>query len=287
MPGVIFAVPCFVVMSFFLSWTIFDNLDTARLYNRIGKLVLPFVTWGFISYLIAIVTGDRAGIEPLLWQLSLGHATCTPLYYLFDVTVIIIILFVLRKCFSLQLFLVVSAFLAVICLYAQYSGLNYYIFGSLPFEASYPLGRIAELFPNAVAGFILASINRKGWLRIIIGVILVGTGLLMVSPCRVSSQFGYSGLAPLFVASGLVLLATTWTVSPRHFSWLYVLSSTTAGIYYIHCIVGVVLTHLGYGSYLLVLLVSFLIVLLGLHLPGLYMLFNGRRPVLRNVNGQK
>ncbi len=287
MPGVTFAVPCFVVMSFFLSWKMIDDKDSIRLLKRIQGLVIPFFSWGCISYLIAILIGNSAGLAPLLWQLCLGHATCTPLYYLFDVTVIMTFIFVLRKCLVRWAFCIAVALLVVICLFMQYSGLNHFIFGRLPFEASYPLGRIAELFPHAVMGCTLASINRKGWRSAIIGIILVGAGLLMVSPFRVPLQFGYAGLAPLFVASGLVSIVTAWTVTPGIFSWVRTLSSTTAGIYYIHCTVGAILTYFGRGSYLLVLLASFFIVLLGLHVPGLCMLFNGRHRVLLNTNANK
>ena len=287
MPGVGFAVPCFVMISFFLSWNILDSLDTIRFHKRVRGLVIPFIVWGCVSYLIAIATGTSTGIESLLWQLSFGHATCTPLYYLFDVLVIMNILFMLRKCLSERLFWGVTTLMVIICLIMQYSGLNYHIFGGFPYEASYSLGRIAEFFPHAVMGCFLASMNPKGLRMVIIGVVLVGAGLLMVSPCRVSSQFGYGGFAPLAVSSGLVLMATAWTISPYHLSWLYVVSSTTAGVYYIHCIVGVVLSYFGYGSYLLVLLVSFLLVLSGLHLPGLYMLFNGRRSVLWDSSRNK
>lgn len=121
MPGVAFAVPCFVVMSFFFSWKTLDDVDGFRLFKRIKRLAIPFVSWGCVSYLISITIGNSRGMEPLLWQLCLGHATCTPLYYIFDITVIFVLLFLLRKCFVRRFFWPIVVGLAVVCFSLQYS----------------------------------------------------------------------------------------------------------------------------------------------------------------------
>lgn len=47
----------------------------------------------------------------------------------------------------------------VIAYAMQYTGINYEIFSKLPYSMSYTLGRIAEMFPFAAAGYLLGNKN--------------------------------------------------------------------------------------------------------------------------------
>ena len=284
-PGVAFAVPCFVVISFFFSWKYLKAVDVVKLRRRLWRLAIPFFAWGIVSYFVALAIGTHTGITPLLWQLMLGHSTCAPLYYLFEVAVFVMLLFLLRKLVTGSLFWWMVTLLAIGCLCAQYTEVNHRVWSSLPFEASYPLGRIVELFPHAVAGCALAALDWKGWRAFIIGLVLFGCGTVMIKcpPFRVSAHFGYAGISYLLGASGLVLSATAWSGTKYSLQALCCLSAATAGVYYIHPIVGSVLNYFGVGYYSLVVFVSFFVVLLGLHLPWVCVLFNRRHPISLGV----
>ena len=284
-PGMGFAVPCFMIISFFFSWKMIDSVDAVKLRQRLWRLAVPFFAWGFVSYIVALALGTSSGIAPLIWQLTLGHSTCAPLYFLFNVAVLMVVLFMLRKFMAFRIFWCVVTALLVVCLWAQYSGVNYCIWKSLPFEASYPIGRIFELFPHAVAGCALAALECRGWRAFVLGVILFGCGVLMnmCTPFRVSDQFGYAGLVNLLGASGLVLSATAWRGGKRSSFGVCSLSIATAGVYFIHPIVGSILNHFGLGCFSLVLIISFSITLLGLHVPLVCVLFNKRHPIAKKA----
>lgn len=280
-PGVAFAVPCFVIISFFFAWKMIDSIDVIKLRQRLWRLLVPFFVWGIVSYVVALAIGIHSGITPLLWQLTLGHSTCAPLYYLFDVAVFMVILFLLRKFMACRMFWCVITTLVIGCLWMQYTGVNYYIWSPLPSEASYPIGRIFELFPHAVGGCALSALDLKGWRAFALGTVLFVCGMTMIvcAPFRVSAQFGYAGLPYLLGASGLVLSATAWSGGECWFWRVCNLSVATAGVYFIHPIVGFILNHFGLGCFSLVMFMSFCTVILGLHIPGICVLFNKRHPI--------
>ena len=278
MPVVKFAVPCFVVISFFLGWRMVESGEFARLGRRLSRLAVPFFAWGCVSYIVAVASGAKTGLAPLLWQLSLGHSTCMPLYYLFDMAVMMVVLFVVRRCFPVQVFWCIVGFLALACMCMQYSELNYELFGQLPVEASFPLGRIVELFPSAVAGCVIATGVLCGRRSFTVGVALsvVAVVTLLCEFLVVGKQFGYAGFALLIGPIGFVLMSTAFTSRNPMLRRVRIVSAATAGVYFIHTIVGDVLHLFKARNYWSVLLISFAITMIGLRIPVVCNAFNGR-----------
>ncbi len=271
MPGIRFAVPFFVVTSFFFAWKTIDGEDAGRLGRKLWRLWLPFLTWGAVSYAVAIAIGTRTGLKPLLWQMTLGHDTCKPLYYLLDAGIVMSLLFGLRRLFVRKGFWYAAVALAATCLALQYSEWNWCAFSRLPIQASYPLGRIVEFIPLAVAGCALAAIGLRGWRAVVAGAgLIVASGLITrIAAFCVEDSFGYAGLAQLAGAAGIVLAATSWKSVDSRFLAIRNVSIATAGVYFVHNIIGNALVHFGHGGYLTVLSLSFAFAFAGLHIPGL------------------
>jgi surface polysaccharide O-acyltransferase-like enzyme len=283
-PVVKFAVPCFVVISFFFGWRTIAAGDFARLRRCLFRLAVPFFAWGVVSYVVAIAQGTKSGISPLLWQMLLGHSTCMPLYYLWDVAAMTVFLFVLGRYLSGRAFWWAAGGIVLACFALQVSGLNYRLFSRLPFEAAFPLGRLAELLPSAVAGCAIAAAATRGCGTLAVGLMAacVPVVLLLCGISGAKDGFGYAGPLLLAGASGMVLAATAFTSGDPRLAKIRLLSEATAGVYFIHTIVGDVLHVFKTPKFPQVLLISLLVTLIGLRLPIVRVLFNGKvrkRPV--------
>lgn len=280
MPVVKFAVPCFVAISFFFGWRTIESKSPERLLKNVARLAIPFFAWGVVSYLVALALGTKSGIAPLLWQLTLGHATCMPLYYLLDMAAIMAALFAFRRFLPVHAFWSVAGFLVLACLALQYSGLNYKAFGGLPFEAAFPLGRIAELLPAAVAGCAIAAGVPRGRGSFAAGAALssaaVATLLCGWLAVEKQVQFGYAGLALFVGSAGFVLMGTAFATQNPVLRRIRSVSAATAGVYFIHTIVGDVLCRFGVRKYWPILAVSFIVTMIGLRIPLVRRAFNGR-----------
>lgn len=278
MPVVKFAVPCFVAISFFLGWKMIESKSPERLLRSLSRLAIPFFTWGVVSYLVALALGIKSGIAPLLWQLTLGHSTCMPLYYLLDMALMMAALFAARRFLPARAFWTVVGVLVPACLFFQYSGLNYTAFGGLPFEASFPLGRLAELFPAAVAGCaIAASVPRgRGTFAAGAAISAAAVATLLCGFLAVGKEFGYAGIALFAGTVGFLAMGAAFTSENPMLNRIRIVSAATAGVYFIHTIVGDVFCHFGTRKYWPILAVSFAIAMVGLRIPFVRRAFNGR-----------
>lgn len=269
--GMGYAVACFVTISFFFAWRMIESSKADRLKGRLLKLAVPFFAWGAVSYFVALAIGSRNGLAPLFWQLTFGHDTCKPLYYLLDVAIVMSVLFSLRRFLLFRSFWVVAAVLSLFALCAQYTGFNYRIFSALPIQASYTLGRAVEFLPIAVVGCALGAIAIRGRLSLVVGMVLIvcGTVATKCGLLKVDNQFGFAGVSQILISAGVVTVATAWTTGNEHLKAIRAISVASAGIYYIHTIVGGVLAHLGYAGYLVVFCTTAVIVFAGLRVPVL------------------
>ncbi len=277
-PAVRFAVPCFVAISFFFGWRTITTGELARLRRSLVRFAVPFFAWGTVSYVVAVAIGTKTGLSPLLWQLSLGHSTCMPLYYLFDMAVMLTLIFFLRRIFPARVFWGALGCIAAACFWLQYSGLNYRLFHPMVFEAAFPLGRMAELLPSAVTGCAIAAVAARGLRSLVAGlaISLVSVVLMYLGISGTAGDFGYSGFTLAAGAAGLLLASTAFASGDPRLAKIRILSEATAGVYFIHTIVGDVLHVFKTPKFPQVLLISLLVTLIGLRLPIVRALFNGR-----------
>ena len=90
-------------------------------------------------------------------QLLFGAYLDPPMWFLVDLIILSILFYsifwLLRDAERGILAIVIVTGVAI---YAQYSGLNYKIFGNLPYYSKWTLGRLAELVPLASLGIVLS-----------------------------------------------------------------------------------------------------------------------------------
>lgn len=199
-------------------------------------------------------------------QLTLGHTVCPPLYYLFDVSVIVLILWLLMRYFTSRY---VLWGLICCCLFVQYFGLNAWLFADLDDAYRYSLGRVVELLPYGALGLCIR--NPKFSYKWLLGVLI---GLVVYK--FVDGRFGgfeYNGIGLMIetvcVCSFFIALGQRFSERLPKTSSFDVLSG---GVYFTHYIIGscfVACTDLREGALLVaIIFFSALVVsLLIAHIP--------------------
>lgn len=235
--------PAFMLIAVFLNA---KKIGSRGVLSRIKRLYIPFGAWGLIYFLFYSIAEKRFDVNVLLKQLLLGVPACPPLYFIMLLMVSTVILWALQRVVSGSLVEAAVLGLAVACLALQYSGLNACAFGKLPLHEGASLGRFAELFPAAAAGYLLAVCVRRRWLVALLSMMFFGAtayfGMELGAP-----GFSYQGLRLLALATGLSS-AFIWlgdivkvTVENRYMLLVKDAAGQTAGIYYVHLLVGKIL----------------------------------------------
>lgn len=204
-PGVGCAVPCFMFLSFFLSEKIFsDNALREGVKRRLIGFYVPFVVWGSISWIVRFLFTGNWNLMDLLFQLTFGHVTNSPLYYLFD-SIVVFIFFVIAHRFIGRWIVFFSISVIAMSFVLQYSGQNYWMWSQLDSRVSFPVGRICELMPFAAAGLLFARVKRIGKEMFLLGVAMLFFAMMMkrYGLFVVHWQFGYAGVFTALAAIGV------------------------------------------------------------------------------------
>lgn len=214
------AVPCFIILSFYLMCNSFLSRNEDRSKTRLIKLLVPQIGWTVIYYVvyqfldILFSTGLTIGITDFFWQLFTGHSrNLNPsMWYQIDIIAITLLFYLvfrlLKKDKHAYLFLVV---LTVFCYCLQYSGINRAMFGNLRFELKYPLGRIAETIPLSFIGFslkyfdVFEKLKKVRYVAMTLCVVLFFVGYNI--PWIILKDFGYAGFCKPWLAICIITFA--------------------------------------------------------------------------------
>ena len=249
------AAPSFFLLSFFLSAKYIVLSNNGKHHNRIKRLLLLFYFWGFIGWAVqALFSGAEKDsvIMSLIWQLFTGSSANTPLWYLIVLVWITMLYFFIFKIAGRKAGMLIVSGLGVLSLAAQYTGINYWLFGNLPFEVKYTFGRILEMMPYASVGMLLWHVLNKipTHSRIqtrVIPLVCSMIGLVVYYRFCYSLQpegFYYAGLPRLIGGTSLVMFFVSLpipTASKPVTTLIRNITNYTPGIYCMHIILGFVI----------------------------------------------
>ncbi len=249
-----YAVPSFMLMSFFLVQQNLLRHENEWIKRRFERLLIPQIGWTVI-YWGCFRTFDDVFETHFLdkncfwWQLFLGHSPRLNQTMWFQIVLIwiTIIFLIVIKLFPKKQEMV---FIGLACLsyLVSYSGILYLSLEKLRTEVAYPIGRMVEIIPLAVAGYFIGS---KQVLKRIEGIkkaIFVGGAVLyfinteygLFSPV---DGFGEQGVHKLVFSIFFVAIAYHLPVdrcSDRIKKIIKQSSKYTMGIYCGHRLVGTV-----------------------------------------------
>lgn len=239
------AVPCFMFISFFLISGALEKPNAEQLRRRFMRLLSPLVFWTLVYYtLMSLRHGELLDFRQVIYSFLFGSARLLnpPLWFLSAQLYITVFMFVV--CFVLRDERRLAAFMlgAILAAYAlEYSGANYYLFGTAAYEVSFTLGRIAEVLPFAITGFLFGkyrdSFSARQLLLLCAGLAAaaIGCSFMPVPP-----GFGYQGLVllPWSLLICLVFISLPQLGSSTAAHRLNSLAQYTLGIYCIHYAAG-------------------------------------------------
>ena len=237
------AVPIFMFVAAYLSDSVVTSGDWVLLRSRLIRLYCPFLAWGAI-YSILYFFINEGCFNPLvlILQFLIGVPACPPLYFIFLLALSTCIAFLVLK---VRWGVGILALLCVFCVVLQYTGVNAVIFNPLELQPRCALGRFAELVPYAIAGLAFAWYMRECRTRAV-RLVLLGLGVVLLMAFKfakisMSCQgFGYQGLGLFCVATGMSILSILIGDGReiKFGSRVAGIAGCTAGIYYIHLLVG-------------------------------------------------
>ncbi len=217
----------------------------------------PYVVWPFVYYFgypaidvffkaVGLVGEFRRSysFEDLLWQLAFGVKLCPPLWFQFDLIIVTILFWVLFR-FAGQYAVKMIVLLGILSIWLQYSGINNLVFGKLRYEMQDSLGRIVEMIPLAVIGFMFAyfGIFRKKENRYYVGFVAL-VSLMVITAYDLfilPDGFVYGGLAHIMFSVLFFILAYEAPIEKMPIvmrAAIRFLAKYSFGVFYLHYAVG-------------------------------------------------
>ena len=243
------AVTCFAIMSFYLMADSFLQRDKELFKKRLIRLFIPQIAWAFIYYFIYATIdlflniGLHNGIQDLFWQILTGHSQYLnpTMWYQFNVIIITVIFYYIFKYFDNKRAVYILIALMFFCYFLQFSGINRALFENLIFELKKPLGRIAEMIPFCVIGFLLKYYDVLNYLKkyryIVMAICIALFYIGFRIPWIEVKDFDYSGLAKPYLSLCVITFAYLCPfeyLTDNYKKFILKISNYTLGIYCSH-----------------------------------------------------
>ncbi len=248
------AVPIFMIMSFYLSNRLFINVNRMTLIKRIKRLIIPYLSWSLIYLilldLIALIfdNGQFIALSDFIWQILFGSSPLlNPAMWYITVSIWLTLFFAFLARYFLSRMDYFFLVLFIVAILMEYFGINVALFGDLPYECKYTLGRFTEMMPYAIMGYCLAKKNVFKSLTYTCRKITI----ILISLCVIISLigilggeaagFGYAGIRYMIIS---VILFSIFYWLPINLlpnsvkSCIITLSRHTFGIYCMHFFIG-------------------------------------------------
>ena len=159
-----FHVPTFIIISFYFSFKIIKNKNINKLKERLERLFFPYIIWPIIIWILNnilyLIFGldKRLEIRHLIMQFIIGRPYQYVLWYQFNIILITIFFSILSFIFHKN-FLLLLQIIGLLSYILQYSLYNYVFFQKYTYYIYHSAGLIIEIFPIAVTGLSLSSIE--------------------------------------------------------------------------------------------------------------------------------
>ncbi len=233
-----YAVPLFVVISFFLMNKYFSQikLSFSITFSRIRRLAFPLIFWSGIGF---ILKPELINLKNVFLQLFTGKVVNTPLYYL-NVLIVLTLIFWLITYLPLKLRTPLHILIIITAFFLEYRGLNTHYFNLTIIEIRKSYGQIVELIKYASLGILFSTLMKQSKKRVVLFTIAALT-LLLLCLFNYPQPWGYnySGLK-LFLGTVLVfsssLLIGKVNFSEKINKTIHVLGLYSFGVYLCHII---------------------------------------------------
>lgn len=243
------AVPIFMIMSFFFTDIEDASKNVKTIRTRIGRIMIPQAFWAVVYCIILLILHDinwQSFFPDLILQCIFGHSVNQSMWFQFDLLVMTVLVLIYFK-YQSKISNLCIPVLILLSLTAEYMGANSYIFGRLPEQISFPMGRICEMIPFVIIGIMLQKCRpilerlKKHAAFLCMYLLAVVVFILVFMPfSSVKYSFGYGGIHLIIIGTITFMIFYFWPVSSLPNWSLRVIrfaSNYTLGIYCVHRLV--------------------------------------------------
>ena len=245
-------IPTFFLLSFYHSYDMFATFNITKIKLRFSKLFFPYIWWSFIAFArnnIYFYIFKRKCFHSLYFffhHLLNGHILIPSFWFQNILTLTTLLISIIVFLFKNNYILILQIFY-ILSYQIQYSGQNYSFFKkNSTFHYRLTYGRFLETFPNAISSFLIAASNFTTKLKMykFKTIILSLMVLIFISKYHyydILLGFKYGGIRRNIAAIlifFIFFLPLDKIKNTKIKKLLDIITSYTAGIYYIHDIVG-------------------------------------------------
>ena len=246
-------IPSFFLLSFYFTYKTLISFNIPKIKLRFERILIPYFSWCIISWIrnniYFYILDKKCGhsLKVFIFNLINGHMINVVLWFqnilILSTITFLIIIFIFKNNYTFILVI-----LAIISYLLQYSGLNYtffYNYSSSHFCLTF--GRFAEVIPNGVTGFILASLEiltkfknkRKEVIFFSLIIIILITELKIFEELK---TFKYGGIRLNIAAICIFLIFSLLPFDIIQCKIIIIiikqLSFYTGGVYFTHYLIG-------------------------------------------------
>ena len=242
----------FTIMSFYFSYKTLSSLNTIKIFRRFQRLLIPYIIWPIIVYFLnknvisKYIEVKIYTFEQVKQQLLVGNAIIHPFWYtwnlIFITILFILIIFLFRNCHKFIFIL-----LSITAYIYQYNGKNMRYFSRFKKNADmFTYGRVLELIPCSVTGFIIGSYDlmnyfKKFKIRTILVCIYFFYFLKNYNLFVSNFGFSYAGLKD-YLDSNCIFFLFAMFPSDKIKNKIIIkviklITGHTAGVYYLHVVI--------------------------------------------------
>lgn len=153
--------PTFFIISFYFFHKSLISRNVNKFRQRFQRLLIPYVVWPFIIFIVDnfffffFKMKLNKSLKDLKYQLLTGHSFIPSLWFQWDLifeTFLFIIIELLFHKYIINILININ----IVSYFLQYSNYNYNFFHNLIYEQRFTFGRLMEILPFSISGFIIA-----------------------------------------------------------------------------------------------------------------------------------
>jgi fucose 4-O-acetylase-like acetyltransferase len=158
-------VPNFYLLSFYFCYNLFNSKNIRKIKIRFQRLLIPYFIWPIIFWslenLLSFIfqKNNKIAFKELMLQLLTGHVFMTVLWFQYDLIFITLSLCIIHLLFNENLIIYILINLQIFGIFFTHSNYNFIYFNKFNFNKKYTFGRLFEIVPYCIMGYIIAYLN--------------------------------------------------------------------------------------------------------------------------------
>ena len=243
-----FPVRVLFIMSFYFSYKTIISSDYKKKYDRFIRLFIPYFIWPTIFYFLDkilkrfIFFGGLITIKSLIKQYLIGAPVIGPLWY-HTIMILYYILLNINVIIFKNSYNFIAIIISIVAFIVQYNGINQKFIKKYDIDYKRTYGRIAEIAPSILIGFLIASSGlmnffRKYKLRVFVICTLINYFLIKYDIFIQNTGTDYAGVKSYLIS---IVIFIGFSVFPSEkvknkiiIKIIKILTNYTAGVYYLH-----------------------------------------------------